>query len=53
MPVAGLLLSENYLAVGLRTEFDPADVAHARHIAIAAGLDDHIFELGGVARAGR
>jgi hypothetical protein len=27
MPVGGLLLSENYLAVGLGAELDPADVA--------------------------
>ena len=33
------------LAVGLRAEFHPADVAHARHLAGAAGLDDHVLEL--------
>ena len=36
------------LAVGLRAEFDAADVADARDLAGVAGLDDDVGELGGI-----
>ena len=39
------VVERKYLAVGLRAQLDPADVAHAGDVAIAAGLDDHILEL--------
>ena len=37
------------LAVGLRSEFDPAHVAEPGDLAGAAGLDDHLREFGRVA----
>ena len=33
------------LAVGLRSELDAADIAHPRHLAGIAGLDDHVLEF--------
>ena len=39
------------LAVGLRAELDAADVAHARHVAVGAGLDDDVAELLGIVEA--
>ena len=53
MPVGGLLVEREDLAVGLRAQLDRADVAHARHVAIAAGLDDDVLELARRRRAGR
>jgi len=32
----------------LGAKLDPADVAHARNVAIVAGLDDHLLEFAGV-----
>ena len=43
-----LVVEREHLAVGLRAELDPADVAHARDVAIVAGLDDDVLELAGV-----
>ena len=43
-----LVVEREHLAVGLRAEFDPADIAHPRDVAAAAGLDDHVLELAGV-----
>ncbi len=40
-----LVVERKYLAVGLRTKLDPADVANAGDVAVTAGLDDDIFEL--------
>ena len=44
---AGRLLAveAEKLAVGLRAEFDAADVAQARDLAVIAGLDDDVLEL--------
>ena len=44
----GLLVERKQLAVGLRAQFDRADIAHARHVANVAGLDDDVLELTGV-----
>ena len=41
-----LAVEREHLAVGLRTEFHPADVAHPRDVARRAGLDDDVLELG-------
>ena len=41
----GPLVEREHLAVGLRAEFDPADVAHPRDVAAVAGLDDDVLEL--------
>ena len=45
----GLLAVEReILAVGLRAELDPADIAQTGDFAVIAGLDDHIGKLVGV-----
>ncbi len=49
----GLLVEREHLAIGLRAQFDRADVAHARHVAVVAGLDDDVLELARHRRAGR
>ena len=42
-----LVVELEVLAVGLRPELDPADVADARQLAVRAGLDHDVGELGG------
>src|SRR6185312_7047030 len=44
-----LAVEREGLAVGLRSELDPAHVTEPRDLAGAAGLDDHLRELGRVA----
>ena len=48
-----LAVEREDLAVGLRAELDAADVAHARDLAGAAGLDDHVGELLGIVEPAR
>ena len=40
-----LAVEREDLAVGLRAELDPADIAQARDLAVGAGLDDDVLEL--------
>ena len=48
-PGGGLAVEREDLAIGLRAELDPPDIAQAGDLAGAAGLDNDVCELGRVA----
>ena len=52
MPAAGSP-STAKVCVGLRAKFHPPDVADARDVPVAAGLDDDVLELTDVVEAAR
>ena len=47
----GLAVEREDLAVGLRTQLDPPDVAHVDHLPVRFGLDDDVLELADIVEA--